>query len=248
MSLSTKQILCSLGVVLGFMPGMVRSSEPVSIDFNVANPPFMYEEGGGARGIYPSIIKAAFQHMKVEVRLQVKPWARVLTDLNKGTAGAGGVYLTEERARIYDYSEPFFTETLRVYFHVASPVDFHGVGDLKGRNIGVARGRSYGDAFDRARARSVFAVSETGSDEQNFMKLDLARVDTAIAIEEQGALQMRRFGNVRVAPVPLARNGVYLAFAKTADRQALLEKFNRTLKAMRASGELERIVSEQLKR
>jgi polar amino acid transport system substrate-binding protein len=224
------------------------SAEPLVISFNAANPPFMSEQGGKTVGIYPAIVEAVFNRMQVGIALEPKPWARVLLDLDNGIAGAGGVYLTAERAQKYDFSEPFYTENLRVYFHPSRPLIFKKVEDLQSRNIGVVRGRSYGESFDLARKAGLFAVDETGTDEQNFLKLDLARVDTAIAIEEPGNAHMKKLKNVQVAPTPLARNAVYLVFAKSAQKKALLTQFNQTLAAMRASGELDRVVAAELAR
>lgn len=93
------------------------SAENIVISFDAANPPFMYEQNGKAAGLYPAIIKAAFQHMQMGVTLQVKPWARVIRELDMGMTGVGGIFRTVERERKYDYSEPVFAEKLLVYFN-----------------------------------------------------------------------------------------------------------------------------------
>lgn len=221
------------------------SAENIVISFDAANPPFMYEQNGKAAGLYPAIIEAAFKHMQVGVTLKAKPWARVIRELDMGITGVGGIFRTAERERKYDYSEPVFAEKLLVYFNKSRPVVFNKVDDLRNLHVGIVRGWSYGERFDLARKANHFTVEETPADEQNFRKLELARVDAVVAIAESGTSLMTKLKNISVAPTPLAQNPTFLAFAKSAQKKAVLSQFNQTIKEMKASGEFERIVAAE---
>lgn len=221
-------------------------AEHPAISFDTANPPFMYSRDGTPAGLYPALISAAFDAMGVKVTLQARPWARVIPELDKGLAGAAGLYKTAERERKYDYSDPIYVEKLMVFYHQSRPVRFAGVDDFRGLRIGVIRGWSYAENFDQARKRQFFVLEESISDEQNFRKLALGRVDAVLAVAEAGTAMMKQFDNIAVAEVPLAQNPTYLAFAKSAQQTVLLREFNQVLKTMKTRGEYQKILASEL--
>ena len=51
--------------------GLVRAAEPVAINFDANNPPFMFAQDGRAAGIYPAIVSAAMDSLGLRVRLVV---------------------------------------------------------------------------------------------------------------------------------------------------------------------------------
>jgi len=222
------------------------SAEQVTISFDSANPPFMYSQAGTPAGLYPALVTAVFRTMRTSVNLQARPWARVLPELDKGLAGAGGLYKTSERVHKFDYSEPLYVEKILVFYNSARPVSFGHLNDLRGLRIGVIRGWSYGEEFDLARKNQFFTVEETASDEFNFRKLDRQRLDVVLAVAESGNYKLKRFDNLVAARQPLVENPTYLAFAKSMHKQALLENFNRALRAVQASGEYQLILRREL--
>jgi polar amino acid transport system substrate-binding protein len=223
-------------------------ADDLRIDFDEAHPPYMYNKDGHAEGIYPALIKAAFTHMEVAVKLEPKPWARAISELNGGVAGVGGIYKNSERLKIYDYSEPLLVETITIYFHKAHPLAYARIEDLKGARIGVMRGWSYGDDFDKARDAGWFTVEGVGSDEQNFQKLESGRVDVVLAIGESVFALLDRYRDIRASEVPLIQPPAFLAFPKKANRVPLLKQFDQTIKAMKASGEFQKILAAELAR
>lgn len=86
--------------------GLVRAAEPVAINFDANNPPFMFAQDGGAAGIYPAIVSAAMEKAGVPVKLDTRPWKRALAETDAGKSGIGGVYQNSDRARRYDFSDP----------------------------------------------------------------------------------------------------------------------------------------------
>jgi len=218
----------------------------IKINFDQANPPFMYARDGKAAGVYPQVIEAAFRHMKTPVSITAVPWARAIQEIDQGSAGVGGIYKNAEREKKYDYSEQIFVEKLVVYFNKSKPLAYARVDDLKGLRVGVIRGWSYGDAFDAARKAGAFTVEEVVSDEQNFGKLDAGRLDVVLAVAESGSAMMRKFGSVSAAATPLAQNPTFLAFSKAAGQTELLRKFDQAVKQLKSSGEFDKLVGEAL--
>lgn len=223
-----------------------RSAE-ISVSVDEGNPPYMYRRDGYPDGIYAAIVAAAFTRMKMPLNLYAKPWARVLQDLDRGAAGAMGLYKTGARTSRYDFSDPIVDETVLLYFNRSRPLTFRTRNDLRGLTVGVLRGWSYGEAFDNAVRDGEFRVEEVASDKQNFRKLESGRLDAILATKDSGNVLMSHFRNIEVAAEPLARNPTFLAFSKHANQLATLQRFNKALREMRASGELDQIVQRELK-
>lgn len=233
-----------LGIIL-LWAGKVGAAEVVNVDAD--NSPFMYEKSGKVAGLYPALLTAVFKKMPAHVVLQARPWLRALSELDAGQAGLGGIYRNPTREQKYDYSAPIFKEKIQVYFRRGDAIRINRAQDFKGLRVGVVRGWSYGDDFDRARAAGLFIVEETPSDRQNFLKLQASRLDVVLAVAESGAELQRTISGLDMHTAPYLENPTYLAFAKSARKQAFLQRFNQVLAQLRASGEYERIVISELK-
>ena len=196
--------------------------------------------------IYPAVVGRAFEHMGVTVEFDSLPFNRILAELRSGDIGAGAVVDTAERREFSDFSEPYFTERLMVYSRKDDKLPFQGPADFAGHAVGVLRGWSYGEAFDDARRNGKVNVQEVDSDEQNFSKLQLGRVDYVIAPWQSGQilLSQARFADLVQQRKPLSETPICLAFNKNAGRKALLDHFNQAIGAMKDSGEIDKLIHE----
>ena len=231
-----------------FAGGPCWAADPVLVNIDAENPPFMFASGGKPAGVYPAVITAAFAKMNVSVKIEAKPWKRAIAEMDEGKAGVGGIYKNEERAKKYDYSGPVLSENLAVYSHKDKPVEYKTIADLYGKKVGVIGGWSYGDEFDAAKKSGKLSVDEVNSDEKNLRKLDEGRLDAVIAVEDSAKpiISSRKLGNVIQAKQLLASNKSYLAFNKSANQTALLEQFSKAITSMRDDGSLNKIVAEAL--
>jgi polar amino acid transport system substrate-binding protein len=139
-----------------------------------------------------------------------------------------------------------FDETLCVYVRAGGTFRYDGLDSLSGRHVGVLRGWSYGEAFDRAVKNGLILAEETVTDVQNIEKLRFGRLDALVATRASAdpALAERRLDAAIVpANPPLLISPAYIAFNKSAAKQALVARINAALKAMRADGTYGRIVA-----
>lgn len=224
------------------------AADPVLINFDAENAPFMFGKEGKAHGVYPQIIAAAFATMKVDVKLEPKPWKRALAEIDESKGGVGGIYKNDERAKKYDFSEPILAENTAVFYNKKKPIDFKTVADLHGYTVGVIRGWSYGDDFDAARKAGKISVEENVSDAANLKKLDAGNLDAVLAIEESGkaAIAATKLGTIEQGKIYLASNKAHLAFNKSANKTDLLANFSKTIAAMKKDGSLDKIVLKEL--
>lgn len=237
---------CCSVLVCALWPWSSQAQTELLINFDAANPPFMYGSSNQAEGLYPELIGAVFHQMGRPVSLAAKPWKRALGELDLGIAGVGGIYKTEDRLKKYDFSEPLFVERIVVYYNHDKAVNYRMLSDLYGKRVGILLGWSYGDKFDNARKAGKIIVEEVYADTQNFDKLVQGRVDAVLAIEQVGSSLMREPRNASVGKslVFLAENPTHLAFNKQMHVEALLSAFNRALNEIKKNGTYTQIVDK----
>lgn len=238
------RLLC--GLVLGLGTFSLCAEPLIAIDN--ANPPFMYQEAGQAKGLYPQLLQAVFKRAGIAVEVRAMPWKRALRMGESAEAGIGGIYKTAARLEIFDYSQPIFEEKLIIYARKGAALHFDEISDLYGKRVGVIRGWSYTEALDEAIKNRRIEVTENSSDEANFKMLASGRLDMVIAIELAGQriIQQLQLGNMQALEPPLSINSTYLVFAKKAEQQALLQRFDQSLQEMREDGSLDKLVQQAI--
>ncbi|MGC4061159.1 MAG: transporter substrate-binding domain-containing protein [Aquabacterium sp.] len=215
--------------------------------FDEGSPPTMYADAQHAsRGVYPAIVTRAFARMKVPMQAQARPFKRLIVELTAGGAGLGGIIRTPAREAQADFSRAYFTEHLRAYALVRGEVA--PLPGLQGLTVGVIRGWSYGPQFDAARARGDFSVVEFSQDRQGFESLLQGRIDRMVSTElaAQALLRDARMARIQAAEGTVMSFGIHLAFAKRMHRADVLKAFDKAIDEMRRSGELDRIVQDEM--
>lgn len=236
--------VCLMGCSL-----LTRAWAQEVIVFDEGSPPTMYADAQHAsRGVYPAIVTRAFARMKVPMQAQARPFKRLIVELTAAGAGLGGVIRTPEREAQADFSRAYFTERLRAYALVRGEVA--PLAGLEGLTVGVIRGWSYGPQFDAARARGDFEVVEFSQDRQGFESLRQGRIDRMVSTElaAEALLRDARMARIQAAPGTVMSFGIHLAFSKRMHKAALLNAFDRAIDEMRRSGELDRIVQDEMAR
>lgn len=226
-------------------------AEKVIIAVDRGNSPFMYQNNNKAEGIYPALIHAVFKRMGKQVEVKSYPWKRVLKMGREGECGIGGIYKTKERLKIFDYSDPLYTETVLVYVRQNKVFEFNTLYDLEEKIIGVMRGWSYGDAFDSFRQKETLTIKAVDNDHVAFKRLVQSDLDCLLSLELTGKLILRKSGyQDRVVPLlrPVAVNDTHVVFAKTKGRQKLLEKMNKTLAKMKEDGSYKMVIQAVIKK
>ena len=231
---SRLSITCTIACILTTSAALAE----VIIYFDYNNPPYMYEEKGELKGLYTEIVMEAFRRMKESVTLKAAPWKRIMAGIDAGSWGVGGIYMNEARMLKYDYSEPIFEDTIKVYVLCEKQFKFSAVHDMTAKTVGVMRGWSYGTSFDSAVADGKIMTEEVYDDHVNIQLLLLGRVDAILMTTDTWAV-LRKFDpekRICELPTPLIVNKTYLAFPKSMDKTILLTKFNAEIRAMRKEG------------
>lgn len=240
-----KRLLCLLMMTVAVH---AQANPAPTIAFDPNSIPTMYVNSKGeVAGIYPAIVKRAFELMQEPVALVALPFRRLLQGLSSNQVAAGSLVKTPERLRIGEFSAPYYVESVSVYYLAQSGLGFARLEDLHGHSVGVISGWAYGGAFDAAMASRLFRSESVSHDIRNFKKLKLDRIDFAVATTFSGKLLQTRpeFYAIESSPVQLTAIPIHLAFNRQAGRTDLLKRFDVAVATMRASGELEKIVASE---
>jgi polar amino acid transport system substrate-binding protein len=232
-------------------PSNASPARPIVIAFDAWSVPTQYVNSAGeVAGIYPGIVRRAFEIIGQPVTITALPFRRVVGELFSNRSGAGALARTPSRGAYCDFSVDYYSEAVSVYALTASAHHFSSAEDLRNKSVGVIAGWAYGEPFDTFLATGSVHAEIVESDILNFRKLNAGRIDFALATSLSGRQLTRlpEFSGIRSFPVDLARVGIHLAFNKASDRRALLARFDEAIARMRRDGELAAIVVRETQR
>ncbi len=198
-------------------------------------------------GAIGHVIEKIYASEGVQVEFAYFPWARGYQMAKDGVFDTTmPYYCSPEREKLFYCSDPIVNGE-QVYFHRTDyPFDWKGINDLKGLNVGATLGYYYGEEFEKAERERFFHVQRIASDETNFMVLMKGRVNVFPQDKEVGYAMVRRlFSKEEIKLIthhskPIHTKSLHLIFARNNEKsQRHLEIFNRGLKRMKDSGELQ---------
>ncbi len=149
----------TLCLALGSPPGLWAADTKVSIVGSHDYSPFYFRDAdGNLSGIFIDIWNLWAQKTGMAIEFQSMEFAQALDAVRNGQADImAGFFYNEQRARIYDFSQPFYEIDTHIFFHE----NIYGVKrlkDLSGFKIGVVKG-DYAQAYVKQRAFSVDLVA-----------------------------------------------------------------------------------------
>ncbi|MCP4356037.1 MAG: transporter substrate-binding domain-containing protein [Proteobacteria bacterium] len=198
-------------------------------------------------GLVPEIVTAAYAQTGYTPKYNVMSWSRALKDLKNGKYDAVvTASYTEERAKIYLYSEFYMASPIVFFKRRESPITWNTLDDLKNYKIAVLKGYSYSPDFDASSLRKVVARSEVLS----FKKLYYKQADLVVMDQVVGhyILTNKLVGAERDAvPLqpPLYTDKLYLMFSKKIPNvKEKIKAFNKGLKVIKSNGTFSRILAK----
>lgn len=219
--------------------------------------PISYVRDGKAAGVLPAILRQVEPLTGDHYTLQVGPWKRIYTLGLRGEGGIIELSFNQERAALFDYSKPYYNDDIQIVTLNDHSFPFQSLQDLKGKRIGGVTGASYGQEVDQAIAQGLFTVDRDVGQVGRMRKLLAGRLDAAFIGNGHAGIEQLFAGNsvlrdqrdrFVVLPVPLARDPLHLAFAKSMHQRAALDRFDAAIAQLQKSGELARIVASEASR
>lgn len=200
-------------------------------------------------GYLAEIVVAAFKEVGVDVKVEFKPWKRVIKEVKDGDAdGILGLYFKRERLKFLEYSEPIETTQVALFTLKDRDISYRNLYDLRNYKIGIVRGYSTTKEFDNA---SFLFKDEASTSNQNLIKLIHKRsdiiVDSRKVIEYNLSKYMPdKMDTIKIIDPPLQLNELYIAISKrNRNYLELTQKFNKGLKIIKENGVYDSIIENQ---
>lgn len=214
--------------------------------------PINCEPGSERPGIFVELARSIFAEAGIEVRYEMRNWARVLQEVRRGEINAA------VGAGVEDAPDFLFTETPVAlsrncfYTRPDSTWHFEGVESLASVRLGVINDYSYGEALNayvaaqRGHNEWVQVAAGNKALDLNLSKLAHGRLD--VMIENSWVVQSRlaalgRSGELREAGCREPDVPIYLAFSPALPGSLRhVELFEQGLRRYRADGRLQALL------
>lgn len=198
-----------------------------------------YSNADGS-GMSNELVIAAYRAVGIEVKLQVRPYARVLAEVEAGQ-WIGGFNVSREHSteqRFLWGEQPLLMSRWVYYQAAARPLQAKSQAELRnGERIGCIIGYEYGDGFA---SNTRIQKQCVNSHEQNIQKLLAGRLDAMLFAEKTGrkVLHEKKLAE-QIKPAFIASElPAYVAFSRQhAQADYFRKKLDEGLTIIRANGE-----------
>jgi len=207
-------------------------------------PPYSDKNG---EGIATNLIKAAYKKVGIDVKIQVRPYARVLQDVKNGLLDGGyDVTRQENTEREFIFGrEPIFQAKAFWYFPPNTPHKFSNLAAIpNGFRVGGIIDYEYGDIYEHERHR--FNEIRVSRQSQLVNMLIRGRLDAAIMFEEEANQTLIGMNLPSEAITKVIYNhtsDIYVAFSKKRQSARFYaEELDKGITLLKISGEYERLL------
>jgi polar amino acid transport system permease protein/polar amino acid transport system substrate-binding protein len=203
--------------------------------------PYVYYEDGQLVGFEVDIANAIARRLGVKATMVQYTWSNLVPSLERGDFDIvlNGLEATPERRERILLSDPYFVYAETLTIKKGDP--YRSVFELKGKTVGTL---NQTHAFDILNMLKDVQVKPYEGNEEPYMELELGRVDAVlldnIIADRYGCVPKRP--TLTCLPNDVAR-GTYVIGMRRADTE-LKAAIDGALAAMRADGELERILAK----
>ncbi len=202
-------------------------------------------------GIASRITTAAFELSGIQVQYGFFLWKRAYDQAKVGRwDGSIGWSKNKEREQHFYISDPIFKFDY-VFFHLRSfDFDWQTLDDLADISVGGTLSYNYGDAVHHAEANGTLKLHRVAKDELNFRKLIKGKIDLFLQDRLVGYSMLREeFADfaqqVTHHPRPVVTHfGHLLLSKKLPENQQRLQLFNKGLRQLRQSGQIDQFFQE----
>ena len=203
--------------------------------------PVVFLQDGKPAGFLVDILRRAEALTGDRYEIELVPWKRALELAKRGDGGLMGVSWTAERAEWFDYSAPLFNDDIHVVTLKSKAFKLTQLADLKGKTLGGVTGASYGNEVDRAIADGLFRVERDIGVTSRLRKLLRDHVDGALVGNGRAGFEAALASHPELTaqraqftwlPTPVARDRLFLAFPKSMQQKAALERLNAAMRKL----------------
>lgn len=203
--------------------------------------PISFVENGIQKGLLVDIVDGLGAKLGMAVDVRLTEWKKAQDEVASGSADFAGIMgITEERSKIFDFSEPVFDLTYSIFISKGR-TGITNIKDLRGLRVGVSAGGLPRTLIEDDSQIQMIVVNNylDGFREIQRGGLDAVICDTRVG---QYIIASNRINNVIPVMDPVAKlDG---AFAVKKGNTDILRLINDGLAEMKADGSYEKIISD----
>ncbi len=239
-----KHLLLTLAILL--FVATAASARTIVFASDATWPPMeMVDANKDIVGFCPDLVKAIAKAAGFTAVIKNTAWDGIFAGLAAGKydAIASSVSITDKRKRVMDFSDPYFNVKQGVVTRKGAGIK--SLQDLKGKKIGAQIGTTGYFSSKKIKGAKPESYDEVGLAIENLNngRLDAVICDDAVAAGY--ALQNKNFiDTLTLAFMIVPDKPEYLGIAVKKGNQDILNLINKGLKAVRASGEYDRIFTK----
>jgi ABC-type amino acid transport substrate-binding protein len=232
-------LICFLLALLCLLPAAPcpAASEVVCV-FDRDYPPFSYIENGQPAGFEIDLVRAAAKQAGIKLVLRPLPWGQAQGQMAVGHAQIiAGMSPTPERRRLYIFLDPPNAMAKSVIV-ARQGGEVRVLDDLAGRRVGALKGSNQVDQL-KARPRVEIALFDSEALALKAVAEDLVDAAAATDVTARHSIADHGLKGLFFLDQPLDSEPLHFALAPS--QIDLAERLDAALKALRASGEYERL-------
>jgi ABC-type amino acid transport substrate-binding protein len=239
-----------IAMLLGLTVALAAQGETLVVYGDDTYQPVISSQSGKPVGVLVDILRKVSEQSGDSYDIQLFPWKRAYELASMGKGALIGVSKTTERQQIFDFSEPLYNDDIQIVVLKGREFPFTQLADLKGKSLGGVLGASYGEAVDKAIQENLFKVDRDIGQSGRLKKLLAHRMDGALIGNGQAGFEsvlasdpllLAQRHQFLVLKTPLTRDPLYLAAARSMDKKAVIERFNKALRELQKNGILKRV-------
>jgi polar amino acid transport system substrate-binding protein len=219
------------------------NEEVKSIHFAVAAeyPPFEYNDHGELKGFDIDLARLIANKLGKEPYFETMQFSSILPAISTGQVDAAisTITITEQRKKNFDFTQPYYFESLAAVFPETKPIK--DVKELANKKIAVQLGSTMEIWLKKQVPEANILVMDNNN--QTIAALKAGHVDLVLLDGVQGKVFSQKNPGLSFAIIAQSKDGYGLALKK---HSALTEKLNKTLQELEQNGELAQLKKKWL--
>jgi ABC-type amino acid transport substrate-binding protein len=216
--------------------------------------PFFMQDGDKFTGLNVDLVAEAGRRIGITVEFRQIPFKRLELELSQGNVAniecGFSFSRTEAREKYLTFGKVPIQPTDYTLFVRTGKNGIETLDALSGKVIGVRAGFRLPDAIAQGIRDNHWRIDEANSDDVNFKKLILGRVDAVLTNRDVGLYTLRELKMDGVHPIwpPVTHLDTYMVFPKKQNSEMLAAAFDNAFSSMVADGTIERLREKYLGR
>ena len=237
-------------LVIGIVP-TVSSQMPtpgkthIIVGGEIGYPPYSFlDKNGEPTGFQVELTRAIAKTMGMNIEIRLTPWPETRRALENGSIDIiPGMFYSEERARIFDFSPPFSIVSVSIFARVNSP-SVKSIEDLRDKEIIVMRGEAMHDYILKHRLTDRILLAETPADALRL--LASGKGDYALVAQMPGFYWIKELKLSNITSVGPSLEPFKNCFAVRKGNKLLLSRFTEGLNILNQTGEYQKLYEKSL--